>query len=616
MAALGLLAAPQLALAHAQLVSSSPGAGTAVEQAPAELRLVFSEIVELGYSRVELIDADGQPVPTGTQQLDPGDDRVLILPLEPLADGTYLVSWRALSGADGHVTQGSFSFGVGMDIGDGGGAHGGGHGASYGTAGHGVPPLETLARSLAYAGMGLGFGLAVLGLLVLGPILGGLLPLGLQRLQLGALALAALATIGVGVIGGSGLLDPGGSPADAVATIGGFFLDSRVGLFLAERAAVLALGAAIGLILLQRGRPRAALWVAGGAGFTALLLTVAPSHAAAFDSPAPAAADLVHLAAMSIWFAGLVSLAALVTGVAPGVGGERLRAIVPRFSALALVSVGLLAVSGAYLEWIMTRQLLPLDTSFGRTLTLKVAVALVALVVGGLNYLDGGRGREWLGGLRNRLTLEAGLAFCVIVLTGNLTGDAPPAESRPVPIAPAVSSGAPPAPIELGLQPGRPGPDRILVVLPQRGPGHGEAELLLQRLDRTEDPARIPLAATITPPDTVAAYEAASVLLDPDSHWDATVVILDESGAEWGRQRFSFALDDRGISQGRATPPVPPALLIGAALLAAAVVAGGYWLGGGSLPRTEHVTGRIALASGSLVGAALGSLILFAGPRL
>lgn len=616
LAALGLLAAPQLALAHAQLVSSSPGAGAAVEAAPAELRLIFSEIVELGYSRVEVIDADGQPVPTGAQHLDPGDARVVVLPLEPLPDGTYLVSWRALSGADGHVTQGSFSFGVGTAVGGDGETHGGGHGSSYAAPGHAVPPIETLMRSLAYAGTGLGLGLAVLALLVFGPVLGRLLPLPLQRLQLGALALAALATLGIGVIAGSGLLDPGGSPADALEATAGFFLDSRVGLFLAQRAAVLALGAALGLVLLQRRRARAALWVAGVAGFAALLLTVAPSHAAAFDSPAPAAADLVHLAAMSIWFAGLVSLAALVTGVAPGIGGKALRAIVPRFSALALVSVGLLAVSGAYLDWIMTRQLLPLDTSYGRTLSLKVAVALMALAVGGLNYLDGGRGREWLGGLRNRLTLEAGLAFFVIVLTGNLTADAPPAESRPVPIAPAISSGAAPGPIELGLQPGRPGPDRILAVLPQRGPGHGGAELLLQRLDRTESPARITLDATISPPDTVAAFEASSVLFEPDSRWDATVVILDETGAEWGRQRFSFALDDRGISQGRATPPVPPALLIGAALLAGAVVAAGYWLGGGSLPRTERVTGRIALASASLVGAALGSLILFAGPRL
>lgn len=616
LAALALLAVPQLALGHAQLVSSSPGAGEAAEKAPPELRLVFSEIVELEHSRVELSDASGHPVATGPSRLEPGDARVVVVPLEGLPEGAYSVSWRALSGADGHVTEGSFSFGVGhgVDLGD--GAHGGGHAMSYGTASHGVPATETLARSLAYAGTGLGFGLAVLALLVFGPVLGGLLPLSLQRVQLGALALAALATLGIGVIGGLAVLDPGGSAAEVPTAVGGYLFGSRVGLFLAGRAAVLVLGAAIGLILLQRGRPREALWIAGGAAFAALLLTVGPSHAAAFDSPAPAAADLVHLVAMSIWFAGLVSLALLVTGMAPGIDGEKLRGIVPRFSALALVSVGLLAVSGAYLDWIMTRQLLPLDSSFGRTLMLKVAVGVTAFAIGGLNYLDGGRGRDWLGGLRNRLTLEAGLAFFVIVLTGNLTGDAPPAEGRPVPIAPAVSSSAPPAPVELGLQPGRPGPDRVLVVLPERGPGHGGAELLLQRLDRTESPARIPLTATIPSSGGVAAFEASSVLLAPDSRWDATVVIVDEGGAEWGRQRFSFALDGRGISQGRATPPVPPALLLGAALLAGAIVAGGYWLGGGSLPRTERVTGRIALASGSLVGAVLGSLIIFAGPRL
>ena len=47
--------------AHAQLVSSSPGAGEALDagDAPAELRLVFSEPLEAAYSSLDLADASG-----------------------------------------------------------------------------------------------------------------------------------------------------------------------------------------------------------------------------------------------------------------------------------------------------------------------------------------------------------------------------------------------------------------------------------------------------------------------------------------------------------------------------------------------------------------------------
>ena len=38
------------ALAHAQLVASSPGAGTTVPEPPAEIRLIFSEPLEAAFS--------------------------------------------------------------------------------------------------------------------------------------------------------------------------------------------------------------------------------------------------------------------------------------------------------------------------------------------------------------------------------------------------------------------------------------------------------------------------------------------------------------------------------------------------------------------------------------
>lgn len=611
-------ARPPTVLGHAQLVSSSPGAGEVVPDAPAELRLVFSERLELAYTRLSIADADGKPVPTGPHRLDPGDARVLDVPLDGLVEGAYSVTWRALSADDGHLTQGTFSFGVG-DAELGGGGHGGMGmgGVDGGMAEHRASLLEILARTLAYAGAGLGFGLGVLFWLVFGTAPEEVRRR-LRQLQLAALAVGAAGSAVLGLTGALALAEGAGAGGGSIVeTVPGYLLGSRVGSLVLLRCLVLAAGAGICALLLRRRSVRAAVAAGAGAAAIALVLTALPSHAAAFDSPAPLAADLVHLGAMSVWFSGLVALLVTAGAILQGqMDKASLHDLVPRFSALALVSVGLLGATGIYLEWIMTQQLLPFDSSFGRTLTLKVAVGLGAFALGALNFFDAGRGRRWLGGLPRRLSLEAVLAFGVIVLTASLTTDVPPADGRPVPIARAASSVTSPATLELGLQPARPGPNRAVAVVPDRGPGDGSAELLLQRLDSSAGPSRIELRMIDPPGAAVAAFEAPSLLLEAGSSWDATVVLLDEAGGEWGRQRFAFAFDERGLSAGRATPPIPVTLLIGAALLIGAVVAGGYWLGGGSLPRTERLAGRVALASGSLVGVVLGGLMLLAGPRL
>jgi hypothetical protein len=111
------------------------------------------------------------------------------------------------------------------------------------------------------------------------------------------------------------------------------------------------------------------------------------------------------------------------------------------------------------------------------------------------------------------------------------------------------------------------------------------------------------------------AYTAAGGLLPANSHWDASVVVHDANGTELSRTRFAFALDGEGISQGRATPAIDPALIVAVLLLIGSVLGLAFGLGGGSLPRADRVTGRVALVGGSVVGLALGVLIMLGGPR-
>jgi len=106
----GCLASSVLpALAHAHLVTSTPAVGASVI-APAELRLTFSEGVELAFSSVELIGPNG-PM-SGALELAGGDKTGLVLHLKPpLAPGDYKVHWHVVS-VDTHRTEGTFGFTV------------------------------------------------------------------------------------------------------------------------------------------------------------------------------------------------------------------------------------------------------------------------------------------------------------------------------------------------------------------------------------------------------------------------------------------------------------------------------------------------------------------------
>ncbi len=101
---------PIHAWAHAHLLSEIPAANTKTTPAPTELRLKFSEGIELKFSKVILKGSGKTVVKTGPATLDPKDDTLLIVPLtSSLADGTYTVDWQALS-TDGHKTKGTYSF--------------------------------------------------------------------------------------------------------------------------------------------------------------------------------------------------------------------------------------------------------------------------------------------------------------------------------------------------------------------------------------------------------------------------------------------------------------------------------------------------------------------------
>ncbi len=104
------LAAPA-ALAHTRLEASSPQANSVVSPAPSQVRLQFSDPLELPFSKVKLVDERGAVVDAAKIAIDPADARALVATTPGLRTGSYRIQWSTVT-RDGHKVKGEFSFRV------------------------------------------------------------------------------------------------------------------------------------------------------------------------------------------------------------------------------------------------------------------------------------------------------------------------------------------------------------------------------------------------------------------------------------------------------------------------------------------------------------------------
>ena len=93
------LALPGAAFAHASLIRTVPAAGATLVSSPAEVRLVFDDVVQDGPG-VAAVRNGGGSVLGGAARVA---GRAEVLPLRPgLLDGVYSVRWSVISD-DGHL---------------------------------------------------------------------------------------------------------------------------------------------------------------------------------------------------------------------------------------------------------------------------------------------------------------------------------------------------------------------------------------------------------------------------------------------------------------------------------------------------------------------------------
>jgi copper transport protein len=137
-------------------------------------------------------------------------------------------------------------------------------------------------------------------------------------------------------------------------------------------------------------------------------------------------ADWVHLVAAMLWVGGVLTLAVVVWPLAP----ELRRTAFLRFSRIAIGLVGVLVLAGTFVAIQRLPQLDDLwDTSYGRTLLVKIGLVLVALSWGGMHHmivrprLERG---ERVRGVGASLLAESTVAIIVLLAAAVLVNGAPP----------------------------------------------------------------------------------------------------------------------------------------------------------------------------------------------
>lgn len=388
-AALGL---PSAASAHAYLVKTVPAASEVLNGSPRNIQLTYDEAVEPQFAIISVTNAAGRQETSGPVHRSPADPDTLVVALKPrLPEGWYLIFWRAIS-VDGHPVEGAFTYAVGPNPGP---------APQFrlpSVSATATTPQLLIARWLVFVTVMVSIGLFVLRIWIVRPVVRRVPGVSLRPLTIAFGVAAALALIAVPVY-----LDFA-TANDSLRSV--FDVGSLVPLFGATafgRAilklelcfALFAVAAAVSLWVDRPDRDKRSVAelaanLGAALGIASVLVVPGAAGHAAQTSPRGLTLgfDWLHMVAGSVWLGGLVGLLVLWTSAPGRLRVPTLTAAVPRFSAVAVGSVVVLAASGIgeAVDHLPALDALWL-TGYGKAILVKAGLFLLALAIASGNLL-------------------------------------------------------------------------------------------------------------------------------------------------------------------------------------------------------------------------------------
>lgn len=402
-----LVASPRPALAHLDLVETSPADGAALDAPVSRVVLRFTVAGEPVGPGIRILDQWGETI-AAEVRASGGGTTFEVTPSSPLEAGRFGVAWR-VAAPDAHPKSGSFRFAVAGPAAAGEAVAAPGDDALAAAL---EPPDDGGATAVGLAGRVLAYGggliaiggLAFLSLAMVGTRGEVVRCFGLMRLA-GALVVAGGI---VGILGRGWLLEGGGlaSGLSPWAVGGAASGEAELSLMLIVAGGTLI---AWGARPAFRPAPRVAVageaWRADEEGpivgatlrnaLPALAGCVAVAFGLALDghsaSEGPRAlvwlADLVHASAAGIWFGGVILLALVIGWRRRGRRNANVSYAAVRFATLAGAAVGLAGLTGVVLAVVVLPSPSALwDSSWGLLLLAKLALVGAVAAIGAYNH--------------------------------------------------------------------------------------------------------------------------------------------------------------------------------------------------------------------------------------
>jgi copper transport protein len=385
------LALPAAAWAHAALLRTVPSPSGTVNTAPKEVRLTYSEAVEPRFAIVSVTDVDANRVTSGSPHRSETDPDTLVVPLQKLSEGWYLVYWRVIS-VDGHPVRGAFTFAVGPNSGP------APQFVIPSISETAATPRLLVARWLTFLSVMAAIGLFALRIAIARPLVRRVSGTRLRAVSVAFVITAAIALVATPIylllataqFALRSWYDLGALvPLIRASSFGRGYVDLELTFALFTLAALVALW--VDRPERER-RSIAELLALGGATIAAGAVLLVPGVAGHAAQTSPRAWSLLfdwsHLSAGSLWIGGLIGLLVLWSSLPAARRIAGLVVCVPRFSNVAFVSVNVLVASGIAAAIVHLPTVSSLwQTSYGKAILVKVALLGGAMMLAAVNLL-------------------------------------------------------------------------------------------------------------------------------------------------------------------------------------------------------------------------------------
>lgn len=371
------------AYAHPLIVDSNPKASTNVGAGLTQIRIDFSETVDLDFSYIKIFDNNGNQIDEkNTRYLQPDDESTLVVTTPPLQDGVYTVSTKVLSKIDGHLVPYAFVFGVGdVEL--------------------PPPPQITIEQEIYFPEAAARFPGIVGQVIVLGAVISSLLiwrgaqnktwirenlefqkfyhskfstitGIALFAVFASNILMLAIQTIRLQV-----------SASDVIETSFGTIWIIRMGLsvvllatwFLFENKTAASMKKQL-LIL--------------GLSLALISTTTAIGHGAASEQLSAIVIDYIHNLIAAVWIGGIIFFGFVLLPAFTKLDNTKKELasllMIPRFSSVIIASLGVVIITGPTLLWLLEDDIVLLSQSYyGLLIIGKIAIGSAMVALGGYN---------------------------------------------------------------------------------------------------------------------------------------------------------------------------------------------------------------------------------------